>query len=237
MRYTQRQRIRSPMNRIILVIGIPLVLLGAFFLLSSRRAPGPVSNQQAPTAEEATLLQAPEGSRKYVDLANYYRTQERWKDSEAMSRKAIELDPTSDMPYIQLGNLYRYQKRFDDAVAIIQKLLTVNPNSDWAYVVLGNTYRDQGNTEQAIAMFEKAVALSPKQYQAYKELGRTYLTTNDPKQAEAMFLKAVEVEPNPQEPDNAYLDLVSLYESQGRTNDAKRMRAKATSLTTPTPPR
>lgn len=223
------------MNKPLLIIGIPFVVLSSVILLYLLRPA--ISPKTIPASlqeeEEQRLLKTPENDQKYIDLANYYKTQERWADSEAMSHKGITVNPANETLYIQLGNLYRHTKRFDEAIAIIQKLLTINPKSDWAYLVLGNTYRDQGNPEKAIEMFEKATTLSPKQYQAYKELGRTYLLTNNVNQAEVMFLKAIAIEPNPQEPDNSYLDLANLYESQGKSGDAQQMRAKAVSLSSP----
>ena len=48
-----------------------------------------------------------------------------------------------------------------------------------------------------------------------------------------MFKKAIEVDPQPPEPDNAYIDLANLYESQGKLDEANAIREKAPKTPSP----
>lgn len=177
--------------------------------------------------EEVRLLSFPDSDKKYIDLANYYRSTKQYDKAERMSKKAIELNPKNDMPYLQLGNYYRYTKRFDEAIIVIGKAMEINPNNDWPYVQMGNIYKDQGKPDDAIPMFKKAIELNPKRNWGYKELGRVYLGQNKPDEAEKMFLRAIDIDPKPEEPDNAYIDLANLYTSLGQTDKATAILQKA----------
>src|SRR3990172_7083335 len=100
------------------IMVISLLVLLAGVLIAARVSLHPPTLQKSTTEsavnqEEQRLLAAPDSDQKYIDLANFYRSQERNSESEQMSKKAIELNPENPTPYLQLGNLYRYTKRFD----------------------------------------------------------------------------------------------------------------------------
>lgn len=214
-------------------IGILLIFLVVFLAKSGKQTPLPSGNANP---IEESLLSQPDSPQKYIDLANHYRSQNLYDEAERASQKAIELDPENPTAYLQLGNLYRYTKRFSEAEDVIREAMALAPNDDWPFVQLGNLYRDMGRTEEAEAMFRKAIEVNPKRGWGYKELGRLYRESGDAKRAEEMFLASITADPNQSEPDNAYADLATLYESQGRMDEADAIRRKAQEVTqSPTP--
>ncbi len=81
----------------------------------------------------------------------------RHKESLAMRKRLVELDPLSPGRKEGLGFAYTFARQYDQAIDQYRKALELDPNS--AHPGLGRAYLQKGMHEDAIAAFQKAVDL------------------------------------------------------------------------------
>jgi len=96
----------------------------------------------------------------YSGLGDIYRDLGRFKESEEMFKRALELNPNSEA-YNGLGWLYLYQERYDKAEwAFLEYLERVRPKGE-VYYSLAATYVSQKKYEEAESALEKSLYLAP----------------------------------------------------------------------------
>src|SRR5207253_479128 len=82
----------------------------------------------------------------------------RLAESEAESRRAVELDPVGDGLNSCLCWHSFAARDYDEAVRLAAKFLKSQPDDPWEHTILGWTYEQKRMPEQAVAEFNKAVA-------------------------------------------------------------------------------
>jgi Tfp pilus assembly protein PilF len=96
-----------------------------------------------------------------------------------------------------------------------------------AYGNLGSAYRQMGKLAPAKQCFEEALRLAPNQPMSLVGLGLVAQKNGDAAEAVRQYSRAMAVQPT----DVGFLLLAGAWQQQGRTEEARKSREKAASLT------
>lgn len=96
------------------------------------------------------------------------------KESTALLRKAIRLEPDNPSPWSNLGSALAVQKQFDDAIVAYQTAIRLRPQQAQLHVHLGALFIDIGRLEQGEAEILEALRLMPENADAHAQLGRVF---------------------------------------------------------------
>jgi TolB-like protein/DNA-binding winged helix-turn-helix (wHTH) protein/Flp pilus assembly protein TadD len=92
--------------------------------------------------------------------AHYLMAMGRLAESEAESRRAVELDPVGDGLNSCLCWHSFAERDYDEAVRLAAKFLKSQPDDPWERTILGWTYEQKRMPEQAVAEFKRAVEIT-----------------------------------------------------------------------------
>jgi len=92
--------------------------------------------------------------------AHYLMAMGRLAESEAESRRAVELDPVGDGLNSCLCWHSFAARDYDEAVRLAAKFLKSQPDDPWERTILGWTYEQKRMPEQAVAEFKRAVEIT-----------------------------------------------------------------------------
>jgi TolB-like protein/Tfp pilus assembly protein PilF len=84
----------------------------------------------------------------------------RFDEALAQGKRAVELDPLSQIMNTDYGSIFYYAKRYDEAIALLRKALELDPSFGYGNQVLAIAYQAKGDLPDAIAQFEKAKQFS-----------------------------------------------------------------------------
>ena len=101
--------------------------------------------QQQPGSADANYLYA----MAILKREDHSSNAEARKQSEALLRSAIAIDPKYSEAYLQLGNLYSTQKDFTQAIGFYAKAIETDPRSSDAYYHLAVAYDRSGQPAKA----------------------------------------------------------------------------------------
>ncbi len=87
-----------------------------------------------------------------------YFKQEKYKESDAVYRKLIELNPTSYTLHFNLGLVCFKMQDLDNAEAIFLRALELKPDNQKTHFYLGNIYEKKSQYYNAIFQYRKAGA-------------------------------------------------------------------------------
>jgi len=166
-------------------------------------------------------------AKKSPELKNSTLNQSKFLEMETPLRKAVEINPRSDVAHVELGQFYRNQGQFAQAEAAFRKAVEINPRNDITNVKLGQLYQDQGKFLQAEAAFKKALEINPRNDVADLGLGQLYRDQGRFSQAEAVFKKIVEIHPGS---DVAHVELGQFYRDRGQFSQAEATFKKAVEI-------
>jgi adenylate cyclase len=145
-----------------------------------------------------------------------------------LSQKALALDDTSADAHALLGSIYLVQGQWEDAVAEGERSVDLNPNSADNIGVLGMTLYSVDRAEEAIALFEKAIRLNPMPPDWLLEnLASAYRMEGRYEEAIAELSNVLHRNPDY---TAAWLNLVVIYSSLGREEDARAAAAEVLRL-------
>ena len=108
------------------------------------------------------------------DYAHYLMAIGRMAESEAESKRAVELDPVGDGLNSCLCWHSFAARDYDQSVRLAEKFLKSRPDDSWELTILGWTYEQKRMPEQAIAQFKKAVAATEGDSFFLAALGHAY---------------------------------------------------------------
>jgi tetratricopeptide (TPR) repeat protein len=94
----------------------------------------------------------------YVYLSAYFNRQEQPKPALDYARKALELNPKSDLAYFQMAKAYRFQGDWKLAAEAARAAIQINPRTPDFYYVLSLALRKLGRTQesqQAMETFQR----------------------------------------------------------------------------------
>ena len=108
-------------------------------------------------------------------------------ESEAESRRAVELDPVGDGLNSCLCWHSFAARDYDQSVRLAEKFLRAQPNDPWELTILGWTYEQKRMPEQAVQEFKKAVEAANGDAFFVAALGHAYAVAGNRREAEKII--------------------------------------------------
>ncbi len=137
-----------------------LALLGPAFALavfaSSRKSPR--------TALVAAGVVLASGAITFLDVP-------RWKDTETLFARTLEVNPRSHIAWVQLGSLDERAGKLDDALAKYRRALEITPGYPVAAGNVGRILCAKGDFDGAVAILRETVQRDPDYPYAAQDLG------------------------------------------------------------------
>jgi eukaryotic-like serine/threonine-protein kinase len=107
--------------------------------------------------------------------ADFLKSQGKWEEAIAQSKRAQELDPLSVETNISLGSKYYWARRYDEAIEQYKKTLELDPKSPAVHDYLADAYARKGAYKESITEEQTSLSLSGDEEGA-AALGRDYAT-------------------------------------------------------------
>ncbi|HEX8707098.1 MAG TPA: tetratricopeptide repeat protein [Pyrinomonadaceae bacterium] len=107
----------------------------------------PLYSRAAELAKDAPTL---------VLIADALQSEQRWDNSEAVLRRALELDARNPSALFLLGRMLVVKKRFEEAETRLKQAIEVSPRSFSPYYVLGSAYLGTERFEDAEKIYNRA---------------------------------------------------------------------------------
>jgi protein O-mannosyl-transferase len=118
-----------------------------------------------------------------------------WRNSEALFRHAIAVDPQNFVAHDCLGAALANQGDLEAAEKSYRVALSLSPGYSTAWNNLGCALRGQHKYTEAIAAFQTALTLNPKMVVAYNNLGAVFFNENRTEEAINQFFEALHLDP------------------------------------------
>jgi adenylate cyclase len=119
--------------------------------------------------------------------AHYLMAVGRLAESEAESRRAVELDPVGGALTSCLCWHSFAARDYDEAVRLAAKFLKSQPDDSWERTILGWTYEQKRMPDQAIVEFKKAVEATNGDPFFVAALGHAYALSGNRREAEKVL--------------------------------------------------
>ena len=119
--------------------------------------------------------------------AHYLMAMGRLAESEAESKRAVELDPVGDGLNSCLCWHSFAARDYDEAVRLAAKFLKSEPDDPWERTILGWTYEQKRMPEQAVAEFKRAVEATKGDPFFLAPLGHAYALVGNRREAEKVL--------------------------------------------------
>ncbi len=119
--------------------------------------------------------------------AHYLMAVGRLAESEAESKRAVELDPVGDGLTSCLCWHSFAARDYDEAVRLAAKFLKSQPDDPWERTILGWTYEQKQMPEQAVAEFKRAVEIAKGDPFFVAALGHAYAIAGNRREAEKIL--------------------------------------------------
>jgi tetratricopeptide (TPR) repeat protein len=143
--------------------------------------------------------------------------EKRWADSQKDLERALALQPRALEVLESLARLELDRGEGKVAVGQVQAGIERDPRNPQLLNLLGELYLEQKDLVNATDSFTRAAALDPHAWPPYRNLARVKIAANDLTGAIADYETASKIAPA--EP-RLIIELTSLYEKQGRIDDA-----------------
>lgn len=121
------------------------------------------------------------------DHAHYLMAMGRLADSEAESKRAVELDPVGDGLKSCLCWHSFAARDYDQSVRLAEKFLRSQPDDPWERTILGWTYEQKRMHEQAVEEFKRAVEVTKGEPFFLAPLGHAYALAGNRREAERVL--------------------------------------------------
>lgn len=102
------------------------------------------------------------GAAPWFNLAYLLEQAERFDESEAAFRRAVELDPKLDRAWYGLGLILIRQQRYDEAVAALKRNTELQPMSPYGWYQLARAQVDRHEPEEARKIIRHLKGFEPK---------------------------------------------------------------------------
>jgi TolB-like protein/class 3 adenylate cyclase/cytochrome c-type biogenesis protein CcmH/NrfG len=178
----------------------------------------------------AALQLAPDDVRALAELADVLASNiaslwseardEDLRRAEAMSARALALDPSDAYCHHVVGIVLSLRQRFREAIDEFEAAIRLNPNLHFAHCGLGSAKVLSGLGEEALVHFTDFIRLSPRDpflFRGYSGIGWVQFLLGDDVRAIAMLRKAIGLSPNY---SLAHLCLAAAHGMQGHADEA-----------------
>lgn len=155
--------------------------------------------EQFDKAREAALKAValdPELAEGHAALAQVYADHDwDWARAEREFRRALELNPNSDVAHGQYAYLLTLRRDFDGALEHLNRASAIDPVSPMWALLRGWTLDCAGRHEEAIRHLEETLRLHPRLIPALLHLGIAYTNAGQPDVAIARLDQALAISP------------------------------------------
>ena len=159
----------------VFVLGMPIAIVGLYFLLGNPAALNVAKDPQAKQVEEmvsqleSKLKKDPNNPSGWMFLGRSYAVMNRIPEAKAAYQKAIALDPQNADLLADLADLVAFQNKDINAEAMgyIEQALKINPKNVKALALRGSAYFDQKKYPLAIKDWNLAIQSLGPQDQAF----------------------------------------------------------------------
>lgn len=141
--------------------------------------------------------------------------------------KAIEINPSFELPWANKAGILFKLKKYDEALNCVNKALKLHPNWTEALKLKGTILINKGRNEEALGSLERASKINPEDWSVWDNLGRAYFNLKKYENALKCFDRALK--PNPENHGILYLNGLSLA-NIGRDEEAINCLDKALEL-------
>lgn len=138
---------------------------------------------------------APSYLETHLNLAIAYMNLERWEESIAAARRAIDLKPENKFAYHHAGEAYLRSGRAAAAIPWFELALARDPDYLRAKIGLGTALAQTGRTETAIHVLTEVVSLAPENSVARANLAIALAQAERFEEAVAELERAVQLDP------------------------------------------
>ena len=195
-------------------------------------------NLDALEASEKALAIFPGSTSAHLARAAALTAMNRPDEAEQELRTLIALSP-SEYSWSNLASLYRRESRPSEAIAAMKNAIALQADPHATSLQLGYYALAAGHPDDALEAFEEAEHSAPAgerkstgrdsfAYRLASGRAAAWNKLGDAGRAAQFQEQAVQLAPNVPQP---WLNLAQIYESQGRSGDADRAKARAASLT------
>mgnify|MGYP001296497632 CR=1 FL=1 len=137
-----------------------------------------------------------QGFKDYRIFSNYgsiLKGNNKLKEAELVTRKAIELKPYIADAHNNLGSILRDLGNLKEAELVTRKAIELKPDLAEAHTNLGNILRDLGSLKEAELVTRKAIELKPYCAETHSNMGTILRDLGKLKEAELSLLKAIKL--------------------------------------------
>lgn len=113
----------------------------------------------------------------YVEAANLFRADSKWKEAIPIAEKAAQLDPEGTR--VLLASVRLHQGKPAEAIELLETAAADRPRNHWIYGALGAARAANGDTEGAIAAYQESLRLGAPG-KRYHELATMYARAGKP---------------------------------------------------------
>jgi adenylate cyclase len=115
------------------------------------------------------------------------------EQADAMSRKALKLDPDSAEAHASRGVACALKKDYATAEEEFDEAIHFDPMSFEAYYFYARTCFVQGNLRKAIQLYEKAMEVNPQDYQSPLLVAQSYMDLGEEEKARESRLRGIKI--------------------------------------------
>jgi Tfp pilus assembly protein PilF len=154
------------------------------------------------------------------EIAVLFTRLEHWDGAQYLFKRALKLSPKTASVHYNYGLFLKFKKEFKEAeseVEIAIKFDKTNPNY---HSMLGSIQLINKNIKSAEESFNTALDLDPKNIFAWSGLGNIAMSKSEFERAEKIYKKIIKMDKTFV---GSYINLILLYNEQGREKDAKKM--------------
>jgi tetratricopeptide (TPR) repeat protein len=131
-----------------------------------------------------------------------------WKNSAALNRRALEVNPQSFAAYYGLAGVAMEAKDYGQTIELCRLAIQLNPTYARAYLTRADAFSLAGNTAAAIADYRKTIELLPDNAAALNNLGSLLAERGKVIEGIELTVRAVKADPDLL---NARLNLARMY--------------------------
>jgi len=137
-------------------------------------------------------------------------------------QKAIQKQPNDADLYESLGEVYQHLSHIDDAMRAYEAELKLNPRDAIALYNLGRLQVLNGDPKRGVPLLRQAAEVHAETAPTDYYLGFGLAQTGNPEEAAALFEKSLSEHPSEYIQQSAYFQLIRVYQSLHRPEDAQR---------------
>jgi tetratricopeptide (TPR) repeat protein len=157
--------------------------------------------EAAPLYDKATELAKDPATLNLI--ADSLQSEQLWPQSEAVLKRALELDSKNPTSLFLMGRLLVAFRRYDEAEPFLKSATEVSSRAFQPFILLGRAYLGLNKYSEAEATYERASALAgageKKQLAGifgFEGVGDGYLKSNQKDKAVRAYQRALELDPN-----------------------------------------